>query len=86
METIKVKLINDQMKPNPQYKGLVHGIRSIVAQEGASPRSSAPRRAVRFRAVVGLGANRTPTPTHPHPRPSQILAALRKFSPRSLCP
>ena len=45
METIKVKLINDQMKPNPQYKGLVHGIRSIVAQEGASPRSSAPRRA-----------------------------------------
>ena len=35
METIKVKLINDQMKPNPQYKGLVHGIRTIVAQEGA---------------------------------------------------
>jgi hypothetical protein len=34
METIKVKLINDQMKPDPQYKGLVHGIRSIVAAEG----------------------------------------------------
>ena len=34
METIKVKLINDQMKPNPQYKGLVHGIQTIVAQEG----------------------------------------------------
>ena len=34
METIKVKLINDQMKPVPQYKGLVHGIQTIVAHEG----------------------------------------------------
>jgi len=34
METIKVRLIHDQLSKNPQYKGLVHGIRTIVAKEG----------------------------------------------------
>jgi len=34
METIKVKMIHDQMQPVPKYKGLVHGIRTIVKNEG----------------------------------------------------
>lgn len=34
METIKVKLIHDQLQPQPKYKGLVHGISSIVKAEG----------------------------------------------------
>lgn len=33
-ETIKTKLIHDANKAVPQYKGLAHGIRTIVAQEG----------------------------------------------------
>ncbi|KAF8877567.1 mitochondrial tricarboxylate transporter [Gymnopilus junonius] len=33
-ETIKTKLIDDSKRPNPQYKGLVHGTISIVRQEG----------------------------------------------------
>ncbi|PBK71550.1 probable CTP1-Mitochondrial citrate transporter-member of the mitochondrial carrier (MCF) family [Armillaria ostoyae] len=33
-ETIKTKLIDDANRPNPQYRGLVHGTISIVRQEG----------------------------------------------------
>ncbi|PPQ64904.1 hypothetical protein CVT24_008244 [Panaeolus cyanescens] len=35
-ETIKTKLIDDAKRPNPQYRGLVHGTVSIVKQEGIS--------------------------------------------------
>lgn len=34
METIKVKFIHDMNQAKPQYKGLFHGIRTIIAQEG----------------------------------------------------
>lgn len=34
METIKVKLIHDQMQAQPKYRGLVHGVTSIVKAEG----------------------------------------------------
>ncbi|KAF9100212.1 hypothetical protein BGX23_004040 [Mortierella sp. AD031] len=33
-ETIKTKLIHDGNSANPQYKGLVHGVKSIVKAEG----------------------------------------------------
>jgi len=33
-ETIKTKLIDDAKRPNPQYRGLIHGTTSIVKQEG----------------------------------------------------
>ncbi|KAG7086452.1 hypothetical protein E1B28_002404 [Marasmius oreades] len=33
-ETIKTKLIDDAHRPNPQYRGLIHGTASIVKQEG----------------------------------------------------
>ncbi|CAG8726152.1 14785_t:CDS:10 [Dentiscutata erythropus] len=33
-ETIKTKLIHDANRPEPRYKGLSHGIRRIVAEEG----------------------------------------------------
>ncbi|CAG8435768.1 6222_t:CDS:2 [Diversispora eburnea] len=33
-ETIKTKLIHDTTREKPQYKGMVHGIRTIVATEG----------------------------------------------------
>ncbi|KAF9577637.1 hypothetical protein BGW38_007030 [Lunasporangiospora selenospora] len=33
-ETIKTKLIHDGNQPNPKYRGLVHGVRSIVQAEG----------------------------------------------------
>ncbi|RDB17609.1 putative mitochondrial carrier C19G12.05 [Hypsizygus marmoreus] len=33
-ETIKTKLIDDAKRPNPQYRGLLHGTASIVRQEG----------------------------------------------------
>ncbi|KAI9098743.1 mitochondrial carrier domain-containing protein [Phlyctochytrium arcticum] len=33
-ETIKTKLIHDQNKPNPQYRGLVHGTQQIIRAEG----------------------------------------------------
>ncbi|KAK3825013.1 MAG: citrate transporter [Benniella sp.] len=33
-ETIKTKLIHDKNSPNPQYRGLVHGVKSIVKAEG----------------------------------------------------
>jgi len=35
-ETIKTKLIDDSKRPNPQYRGLIHGTASIVRQEGIS--------------------------------------------------
>ncbi|CAD5214177.1 unnamed protein product [Bursaphelenchus okinawaensis] len=34
METVKVKFIHDQTLANPQYKGFVHGLRTIVKNEG----------------------------------------------------
>ena len=34
METVKVKFIHDMNSANPQYRGLFHGMRTIVAQEG----------------------------------------------------
>ncbi|KAI1320713.1 hypothetical protein EDD11_010247 [Mortierella claussenii] len=33
-ETIKTKLIHDGNSPKPQYRGLVHGVKSIVKVEG----------------------------------------------------
>lgn len=33
-ETIKTKLIHDANRPEPRYKGLSHGVRTIVAEEG----------------------------------------------------
>lgn len=33
-ETIKTKLIDDQKRAQPRYKGLVHGTVSIVKEEG----------------------------------------------------
>jgi hypothetical protein len=33
-ETIKTKLIHDANKAVPQYKGLAHGIQTIISQEG----------------------------------------------------
>ncbi|KAL5525022.1 hypothetical protein ACEPAF_8891 [Sanghuangporus sanghuang] len=33
-ETIKTKLIGDSKRPNPQYRGLVHGTMSIIREEG----------------------------------------------------
>ncbi|CAA7262692.1 unnamed protein product [Cyclocybe aegerita] len=35
-ETIKTKLIDDSKRPNPQYRGLIHGTASIVRREGIS--------------------------------------------------
>eukprot|EP01006_Ploeotia_vitrea_P037856 TRINITY_DN66181_c4_g4_i1.p1 TRINITY_DN66181_c4_g4~~TRINITY_DN66181_c4_g4_i1.p1 ORF type:complete len:301 (+),score=159.15 TRINITY_DN66181_c4_g4_i1:290-1192(+) len=34
METVKTKLIHDQNSANPKYRGLAHGVRTIVAEEG----------------------------------------------------
>ncbi len=34
METVKVKFIDDQTKPNPKYRGFFHGVRTIVKEEG----------------------------------------------------
>ena len=34
METIKVKFIHDQSQPIPRYKGFLHGVTTIVRQEG----------------------------------------------------
>lgn len=34
METIKVKFINDQRSANPQFRGFLHGVTSIVKKEG----------------------------------------------------
>lgn len=31
---LRTKLIDDAKRPNPQYRGLVHGTMSIVRQEG----------------------------------------------------
>lgn len=33
-ETIKTKLIDDAKRPNPQYRGLMHGTMSIIRQDG----------------------------------------------------
>ncbi len=34
METVKTKLIHDQNSATPRYKGMVHGVRTIVGEEG----------------------------------------------------
>lgn len=34
METIKVKFIDDQTRPQPRYRGFFHGVREIVREEG----------------------------------------------------
>jgi len=34
METVKVKFIHDMNQAKPQYRGLMHGMRTIIAQEG----------------------------------------------------
>jgi len=37
METIKVKFIHDWViSPTPQYKGFIHGVRTIIKQQGIS--------------------------------------------------
>jgi solute carrier family 25 citrate transporter 1 len=33
-ETIKTKLIHDQNSANPKFRGLVHGVKTIIAEEG----------------------------------------------------
>ncbi|KAI8885061.1 mitochondrial carrier [Backusella circina FSU 941] len=33
-ETIKTKLIHDRNSPTPKYRGLVHGTKTIIAEEG----------------------------------------------------
>ncbi|KAF5375374.1 hypothetical protein D9615_007923 [Tricholomella constricta] len=35
-ETIKTKLIDDAKRPDPQYRGLLHGTGAIIRQEGLS--------------------------------------------------
>lgn len=35
-ETIKTKLIHDSLKPQPQYKGMIHGSKAIMQEEGFS--------------------------------------------------
>jgi solute carrier family 25 citrate transporter 1 len=32
----RTKLIQDQNSPNPRYRGLIHGTRSIIAEQGIS--------------------------------------------------
>ncbi len=34
METIKVKFIHDRQLPNPRFKGFMHGVRTIVREQG----------------------------------------------------
>eukprot|EP00163_Fabomonas_tropica_P029747 TRINITY_DN6497_c0_g1_i1.p2 TRINITY_DN6497_c0_g1~~TRINITY_DN6497_c0_g1_i1.p2 ORF type:complete len:172 (-),score=59.10 TRINITY_DN6497_c0_g1_i1:78-593(-) len=34
MEAVKVKMIHDQTLPKPQYRGFIHGIQTIIKQEG----------------------------------------------------
>jgi len=34
METLKVKFIHDYTSPNPKYKGFVHGVLTIVKEQG----------------------------------------------------
>jgi len=36
METIKVKFIHDQMQPQPRFKGLIHGLTTIIKESGFS--------------------------------------------------
>jgi len=36
METIKVKLIHDQLSPSPKYRGFFHGVYSIAKVQGLS--------------------------------------------------
>ncbi|VDL16749.1 unnamed protein product [Hymenolepis diminuta] len=36
METVKVKFINDQVSPNPHYRGFIHGVHSISKEFGLS--------------------------------------------------
>ena len=38
METIKVKFIHDQTQPKPQFKGFIHGVSTIIRQEGTVER------------------------------------------------
>lgn len=33
-ETLKTKLVHDKISPNPKYKGLFHGIMTIVKEKG----------------------------------------------------
>ncbi|KAK4337297.1 hypothetical protein RND71_043583 [Anisodus tanguticus] len=34
METVKVKFINDQLNPNPRFKGFFNGVGTIIREEG----------------------------------------------------
>lgn len=34
LHTPRTKLIDDAKRPNPQYRGLIHGTASIIKQEG----------------------------------------------------
>lgn len=36
VDLFRTKLIDDAKRPNPQYKGLIHGTASIIRQEGIS--------------------------------------------------
>jgi len=33
-ETMKVRLIHDQLSPNPKFKGFVHGVSTIIKEQG----------------------------------------------------
>ena len=39
METIKVKFIHDQVSANPKYRGFIHGVTSIVSEQGLAGRA-----------------------------------------------
>jgi len=35
-ETVKVRLIHDQLSPNPRFKGVVHGVYTLISEQGLS--------------------------------------------------
>lgn len=34
METIKTKFVDDQRRPNPRFKGFIHGTKLIIKEQG----------------------------------------------------
>ncbi|KAE8574107.1 hypothetical protein A483_HHAL012005 [Halyomorpha halys] len=65
METVKVKFINDQRSPNPRYRGFVHGVATIVKDQGikgvyqgvtATIMKQGSNQAIRFFVIGAFGA------------------------------
>ena len=54
METVKVRFIDDQTKPNPKFKGFFHGVRTIVREEGEGKEGQGVCAAVMQRYGKGL--------------------------------